>query len=287
MLTEAKQRVLLGGCPLRLVATFADSEWALAQVPFGQERDAAWRRQFTQVHAHREAMLVLQGEVTQGLNGVVYHGGPGTVFLYDVGERHDGGFPSTAPDSDQMWMYFAPGFITCQGIEVRSGRYGNDFRYSCKSPELIKRLNHAWDAAAKGGPTRLELAQAQLCALFSVLFTDVIAAAEQPPGGSSVQKEAILEIKQFLQHTAGRGVDVTTLARMAGFSRSHFLRLFRQHVGMTVYEVINEVRRQRYYELLAEGVSMKVIADELGLQSSSALAHWRRKNIDAKMRATE
>ncbi|NMA38625.1 MAG: AraC family transcriptional regulator [Lentisphaerae bacterium] len=281
MLTEAKQRVLLGEYPLRLVASFTDSERMLAQAPQSQERDAAWRRQFTQVHAHREAMLVLQGEVTQGLNGVVYHGGPGTLFLYDVGERHDGGFPPTAPDSDQMWMFFAPGFITCQGVEVRGGRYGRDFRHSCKSPELIKRLNNTWDAAAKGA-VRLDLALAQLRALFSVLFTDVVAAVERPPGGSSVQKEAILEIKQFLQHTAGRGVDVTTLARMAGFSRSHFLRLFRQHVGMTVYEVINEVRRQRYQELLAEGVSMKVIADELGLQSSSALAHWRRKHIDAK-----
>lgn len=282
MLTEAKRRVLLGGYPLRLVASFADCERDSVRMAFGQERDAAWRRQFTQVHAHREAMLVLQGEVAQGLNAAVYHGGPGTLFLYDAGESHDNGFPPTAPDSDQMWMFFAPDFITCRGVEVRAGRFGNDFRHSCKSAELINRLNSAWDAAARNDPALLALAQAQLRALFGVLFTDVIAAAERPPGGSSVQKEAILEIRQFLQRTAGRGVDVTTLARMAGFSRPHFLRLFRQHAGMTVHALINEVRRLRYRELLAEGVSMKVIADELGLQSSSALAHWRRKNVDAK-----
>lgn len=286
MLTEAKQRVLLGGVPVRLVSPSLSGDSVSAGRCSGQDPDASWRRQSTQTHAHREAMLVLQGEVTQSLNGGLYRGGPGTLFLYDAGDRHDNGFPSTAPDSDQMWMFFAPDFITCCGVEVRDGRYGNDFRHTCKSPELIMRLNSAWDdTAGLSEPLRRALGLAQMRALFTVLFTDVVAAALRGKDRFSVQEEAVLEVRQFLERTAGRGADVTTLARMAGFSRPHFMRLFRHHTGMTVHACIDQVRMRRYEQLFEQGASMKVIADELGLKSSSALAHWRRRKIGGQAKA--
>lgn len=288
MLTHQKQLLLLARSSLRIIS----ANWVdIAQQPHEPQpaesqtnADRVWRRQSTQTHSLREAMLVINGQVQQSLNGKVYLGRPGTLFLYDAGDQHDKGFPQSAPDSDQMWMFFANDFITCGGVELRGGRYVTDFRYIHKSAPMLRRLNNAWDAL-KNSPVdeiKQHLALAQLQASFKLLFAEVVADAWQKERGEKnphTAAEAIREVANFLEQTTGQTVDVATLARMAGFSRSHFLRLFQKYVGMTVKQFVNQTRQQHYEKLTLAQTPMKVIAAELGFKSSSALAHWRRKHF--------
>ncbi len=243
--------------------------------------EPASRHNFKDRHSHREAMLVLENTVTQSLNGRIYEGGPGSLFLFDSNEGHDQGYSSSTPDGAHFWLFLFPNVINCIGDETRGGSQIIDFRAIYRNQELLTLLHATWDDAAAG---RLppEIALPRLHAIFNLIFTEVVkslTSGSGEPETHSHQHEAISEVRKYLDRTCGRDTDILSLARIAGYSRPHFLRLFRQYAGCRVQEYIDSRRIQRYEQLIAQGRAKKEIADELGFSSAAALAHWRKDKM--------
>jgi len=237
-----------------------------------------WRLQHTQQHLSREIMLVLSGEVEQSIAGTLFKGSPGTVFLYDSMERHDNGFPPNAPDCDMLWLFFfPPDAIAFSMLELRNGRYICRFRHVISSAERFECLNASWDMAKAGSVPGFS----RLNATLNLYFADVALAMnasgrisdsiEDIPSHSSIK-----EVMQLIHRNCGKGVDITSLAKFAGYSRSHFLRVFKEYAGCRVQECIDRERLARLGELMKNGLPAKVMAAELGFSSSAALAHWRK-----------
>ena len=70
---------------------------------------------------------------------------------------------------------------------------------------------------------------------------------------------------------------VKALARMAGYSTYHFLRLFKKHTGHTVHAYIDQCRQKRMEQLERKGTPRAQIAHALGFTALSSFSRWRRQ----------
>ena len=87
-------------------------------------------------------------------------------------------------------------------------------------------------------------------------------------------------VMRYIEYQCGRDCSVDTLAQLSGYSRGHFMRLFRDYAGCSVLDYINCQRRVRY-QSLHHNAPLKSIAEQLGFRSVAAFIHWRKQNIDA------
>jgi len=93
------------------------------------------------------------------------------------------------------------------------------------------------------------------------------------------QAQTIDMIKEHIVNTSGKSLTIDKLARIAGYSKFHFLRLFKQHSGKSIHEFINTVRVSKVKNMLTSGYSKKEIAEELGFSCASSFSYWFRKNM--------
>ncbi len=281
MLTEEKVSIMLDRNRRRLVSSLKPPDSRLIEKDHAPE----WRRTHVDLHRYREAMICLTGCVSQSLNGLICRAEPGTLFFFESGEKHDSGYAPGTPDCAHMWMYIMPDVINCLGNELTDGELQVDFRYFYRNRETVIHLNRICDEAT-AGRLDADIAEFELKAIFDLIFADIvknIAPGDQYYGRHGTkprhQHESILAIMKYLDRTYGRDTDVVSLARLSGYSRPHFLRLFQEIAGCRVGEYINNRRTMRYYELQAQGASMKTIADELGFSSNASLCHWRKQKL--------
>ena len=250
--------------------------------------ELAWHRRHQDSHMRREALLILSGKMVQSLNGDYYQAVPNTLFLFDHHEKHDNGYyPST--QGRHLWIFLSPNVLVCNLTSCRKGSFRFTHRYFCKNLDLIRRLENAWDDSSR--QARWALSLAELNALFSIVFAECYRAFSDPAQSEENEyhmphmQEIIQMIKRYLRDNCGRNSSIDTLARLAGCSRQHFLRLFRTYTGMRVKEYIDMVRREKYDQL--KGVAtVKSIAWELGFSSSAALLHWKKDKLSPPAPAT-
>jgi len=86
-------------------------------------------------------------------------------------------------------------------------------------------------------------------------------------------------IEQYVHDWPSEGVSVAQLASLVSLSRSHFMRAFKQSMGMTVHGYVEEARLDRAKSLLIAGqVPIKQIAAQLGFADASSFTlAFRRK----------
>ncbi len=273
LLSESENAVLLAGAPHPVVAP----GWP------GFEARRVSRPHRTgagecDIHSFREIMLVLSGRAEMRLGDEVYVGDAGDLFLFDARIRHDRGYPSGAPVGRHLWFYPLPD--TCGGtlVEVAPTGWKALAGYWFREPELLKAFNAAWNACHADNN---ELNRLRFIHSFALLAVEIAAADRglRPTRGEMRDRhaEAIGGVLRHLERTFGAGDSIPALARLTGYSRAHFLRLFQRYAGCTVQEYIDRLRHSALGELAGTGLLRKEIADRLGFASSAALSHWERR----------
>ena len=67
-------------------------------------------------------------------------------------------------------------------------------------------------------------------------------------------------------------------ASLAGYSQTHFQRLFKQTTGKSFYDYLQQRRLERYRDLRSKrNIIKKELASLLGFASTAALNHWERR----------
>ena len=87
----------------------------------------------------------------------------------------------------------------------------------------------------------------------------------------------IKTIVRHIQESRGCGCRLESLARIAGYSKYHFLRLFQKHSGLSLQSCVNNSRAQAFRKMAAAGMPLRVISSDLGFAFPSALCRWRRR----------
>lgn len=265
---------LLSTVPLRIVGNSASG-------PAGPEGDLAvtpeldgWRRGNSHEHFCREAFFVISGEAVVFAGERFFRCREGTLFLVDPRELHNSCYFPGAWGL-HIWMKLQSDSLLCFFYQVvtEASKTVYSVQWSCgfEDQAVLKRINAAWDRIGQGA----EDAEIELEALFRVVFCELYRRFDPVADN---RNGMMLHIRKFVRDTCGRGVDINYLARLAGCSRQHFMRRFRDVNGCTVGEVVEDARRG-LLETVPPGTPLKETAEKLGFDSASAFCHWRKKMI--------
>lgn len=274
--------------PEQLAVLLAPECWALVGAaglaeppPVTDRAHRRWLADNAHAHGHAELCVVLAGEGCHGCSGTLYALAPGTVFYFGPFTAHDQVPPPHMRFADQLWFSMVKDTVVARLLEVRDGSFGFGGKWSvmltreqlgctdCRT--LLEGLEQEELPAA--------LRRLKLRAAAATLVAALVGAGyrrEEQPSAESFQGQVIAMICGHIQESAGRGETLGSLARLAGYSRFHFLRLFKQHTGRSVHEYIDECRLRRVREWQAAGFKQARIAEQLGFSSPSVFARWYR-----------
>lgn len=248
-----------------------------------------WLKTHTDSHPQAEAVFCFEGDVACSFESHIYECRPGSILLFDAGERHDHEYQAGS-DAVHLWLFFVQKRIIARLVTVMDGKVSWDRReLLVESPDLYNLIAKAW-SRSKDSPLEDALKRKRLLAALNLLFVELIELdmkeeerPEDANGGSDAQRRKIVRlIEEHIRHTSGSGLTIDKLARIAGYSKFHFLRVFRRQTGYTVHDYINLARVNRLAEMEAQGSRQKEIAAELGFSCPSAFAHWRTKHVKHK-----
>lgn len=240
-------------------------------------------------HAHndmREILLVLEGECEMLIGDRVCRGGPGTLMLVNAGDVHQFYYPAHSRPSRHVWFMFWPhymGFATVSDDGARQRTLPAFRDYRCFDQYLIDAVARAWDALLAGDGSEENLAELKalirLISVRQVKSYDDALAEKYRLSTKRNRDNKLWNVMRYIEYQCGRDCSVDTLAQLSGYSRGHFMRLFRDYAGCSVLDYINCQRRARY-QSLHHNAPLKSVAEDLGFHSVAAFIHWRKRNID-------
>jgi AraC-like DNA-binding protein/mannose-6-phosphate isomerase-like protein (cupin superfamily) len=265
----------------QFVGTLLPSEVA----PAADARHAAWSATHTHRHPYREVMVALTGTGVYAHTGRAYPCRPGSVFLFDTQEPHDMGYPEFSPPMDHLWITVAPDQYFARRHRAGTPRGSVPGSTTVLLPQTGAEgcLNACWSALRRASPLPLAIVRGRLTGCLALLLARIAESQLAPSFQDrvSAQRDAVDAVRRHLRQTAGSGDNLETLARLAGYSRFHFLRLFQRHTGQSLQGYIDTCRERRVAELTRQGRSKKDMAFELGFSCPSAFSRWLRNRSAA------
>lgn len=261
------------------------SSWLSPDLPAVNDgRHLAWMAENSHAHPHRELLVTLHGGGWQGYRGSVFPRHPGSVFFFDAFETHDFYTPAWDMEDDQLWISLLPQHIVFWTYAIRDGQV--DVRRGWRRVFTPAELGVGEEALLLGKPGAVQappgLLRLHLSSFIGLLLGAVVHAGyldERREGTESVQRRLVQAIQQHIEATAGVGVTLDSLAQLTGYSKFHFLRLFKQQTGLSIHAYIDQCRYQRVGAMQEEGRSQKEIAYALGFSCPAAFAHWMRRYL--------
>ncbi|MBI9050846.1 MAG: AraC family transcriptional regulator [Anaerolineaceae bacterium] len=99
------------------------------------------------------------------------------------------------------------------------------------------------------------------------------------PCKANPEPDYVRRICRYMDEHFAEPLTVDQLARQAGFSPFHFLRIFRNTIGITPHAYLTHVRIERSKQLLLQGKSLAVIAAETGFVDQSHYSKYFKRMI--------
>ncbi len=276
--------IMLSGKHLKIVSS-AKSD-VPASKPGGEYLD--WLNKNCDWHDYREAMLVLSGNSYFSLNGITYPCLPGTFFLIDSKEKHDSFYPPFYDNFQHLWFRIIGRTIFANIIYSKINGIVKNKNFNC----IFNEYNHAgqlfinaWDRLTSETTTDRAFDWIYLKnAVTGILFeacrvdNDVLSGKNAAPTELH-HKTVINAVTKHIKETGGRNLNIDKLAYLAGYSKFHFARLFKEFTGLSVLKFINSAKMDKYKELSKKGLNKKQIAYKLGFSSPSAFSRWLNDNL--------
>ncbi|MFP4250997.1 MAG: helix-turn-helix domain-containing protein [Armatimonadota bacterium] len=247
---------------------FGDSDEGAVDDP----RHDRWLREKPHAHTHPEIMLVVSGGGRHAHGERIFPCRPGSAFFFGPFDAHDAEPAPHLPDARQLWFALHGNRATARMIEVADGRWRRGWALVLPhSQDAIAQWKVAWEACEP------DLRKLRLMAVAQLLVATLLeagdeAARDEDRGG--FQRAVVAAICDHIEETAGRGDDLASLARLAGYSKYHFARLFKRETGMTVLEYIDACRLSRTREMVDAGRTYAQMAEELGFSSAQSFSRW-------------
>ncbi len=216
-------------------------------------------------HWHREAefMRILEGHCTCQIALQTFDGGPGDLFFIPPEVLHS----TTVRPGDVMRSeayVFHMNFIGGNLADVCGLKYLTPLANQQLIPPymfasshalyapvgtLFEKISRVYAAQEPGYELSLKAALLELIAM-------LLPFSERGDRLPSLQDEHIQKIKTVLSYIDGHLTERISIDELAGlcyFSQYHFMRFFKEHVGMPCFEYIKKLRLERAAALLEDG----------------------------------
>ena len=238
---------------------------------------AHYRRQNFGPHFH-EGFVV--GIIEAGALGYRYQGrdhvaSAGEINLALPGEVHNG-FAAAATGWQYRMFYFSPWYmerLTSSPdsepalIRIRGGKI--------KDPDLAGRL---WALHCSLENPDLSLLEQE--AALTLVMTELVsrhAETRPAPGRAGKDPRAVRRTKEYIRAHLDRNISLAELSLLAGLSRFHLLRVFKEAVGLTPHAFLLQVRLNQARSLLSRGEPIAQAALDSGFFDQSHLNRVFRK----------
>lgn len=268
--------VLLNPSRWTVVSSLLPPEVSLAVNPHHE----AWARQHSHKHPWREILVALKGNTYYGFCDKLYRCHPGSIFFIESFDNHSNGYPDFSPDVDHLLVIIIQErvFVYMRSIRNRKkfSSYDNLNRVFTEE-EIGVSLNRSWRTVKNTKETPPQLVRMKLISALSSLIAEVVESGlskSKVKDKVSNQKKVIQTTKNHILETGGDTCTLDNLAHIAGYSKYHFLRIFKKQTGETVHQYVNDCRLRKIREMLKTGCSYKHIALDLGFSSQSAFSQW-------------
>ena len=203
-----------------------------------------------------------RGESFELVAGSLLVGHPGEEFVCS----HDHG----APD-ECLSFHFAHELVETLGGAAAVWKKGP----VPPLPELMV-WGELAQAAAEG---RSDVGLDEVGLLLSARFVEMASGRERkPPQGHARDRRRAVEAALFLDEQSHQPIDLETVARQAGLSAFHFLRLFAGALGVTPHQYLVRSRLRRAARLLADpSRSITDVAFDVGFGDLSNFVNTFRR----------
>jgi len=209
------------------------------------------RQNFCQlVVIHRGSMIVT-------VDGREHPVGPGEAILLEPGHEEYFRFSDTRATT-HSWCQLSPGAAP-SFFSFPPAMFG---KVAPCGPWLLDFMQRGWkipsDARTPEGH------QAILCAVLCAMG-QFCGAFSKPEAGKQPQPSALKKARQIMEQHLAESLPLNELARRAGASKGHLIKLAREHWGTTPIERFWQVRLEMAARLLREtGLSVSEIAYRTG-----------------------
>lgn len=248
--------------------------------PVHNKAHLAWMGAHIDRHPAREILFALKGEGVYGFRNKVYPCHPGSIFLFDAYEPHDNYYPRGCPKMLHLWLHILEHDVVARFLQIEDGKIEIlQGRLVFSGDDAMRLLGRTWtdltNQPALPAPfKRTKLIAALASALLRVAEKGFETVAEEPE--EAFQAQVIRSIQGHIARTAGRDVPLAEAARLAGYSKFHFLRMFKKETGQTFHEFVNLCRLKQLRLMLDNHETKAEIARTLGFSHSSALLRWMK-----------
>lgn len=278
---------------LKLVSSFY-CDPAIKSRPATEEERHLHREE---IHDHREAMIVLEGEYDLLFNRRIYTLTPETALLIEANETHEGWYPDDVPEGRHLWIHLLPEHVIYSLWYNDGEGYRHLNRVSAYhhyDPHGQKLIHDAWDKARESGGALEFLAEVSLRLQLRAVQIVQLQKEMECYDGYNTEKRNWLHIKQAMDYIdvqCGRDCSIARLAQLAGCSRTSFIRNFRRFAGCSVLEYVNRQRIRSYKSLSKPSYTsrqptpLKLCAQKLGFSSPQAFARWRKQHFKDNLEA--
>lgn len=264
--------------------TVISSAFRPALRPVRNARHRRWAARHPHRHPSREILFVLEGGGFQSFGGAVYPARAGTVFVFDSMEPHDLGYPPHHPRAKHLWLTFVQDRCVAALLRFEGGRgrHAEQWRRLFSLQELgLASVEPLFPRPHD--PARFpDLLRLQITAGVALLVSQLLARGYAAPAADVARDfrvDVIAAIQRHIREANGKDCRIGSLARIAGYSKYHFHRIFRAHAGMTLGRYVDRCRKAAYVRMASSGLQQKAIAEALGFAHPSALTRWRKRQM--------
>jgi AraC-like DNA-binding protein len=227
-------------------------------------------------HDNYEILVGLEGVYPYYYNDNCYNCKPGSIFLISPMLEHESYYTESRSHLTHMWMNVNNESLLATVSSICDGKmkcfYRSKVVYQDYKPEL--EIYEIWNSllnAKKITPQNMFKLKLAISHLFLVIIENKQLSINE------YQNEIMQRARNYIKAHFRERINLNHLASKMGYSKFHFVRLFKQYHTVTVQEYIDQQRLKEVKTLSANKVTKKEIAYKLNFSSPSAFANWYAK----------
>ena len=228
-----------------------------------------WLENHEHFHGYREILAVISGRALLCLDGRPVRLSRGEFLVIDPWVRHTSGH--LPDDSAVFWWCMAEG----GRFRILLWRHNRIDSYQImESEDFVRLLDQTFSETGNAAAGELQHFIGGLICRFFRLMDDSL-----PPAVDSLHQEtAVQKVLAWLENLPVLKCSLCEAASLAGYSQTHFQRLFKQTTGKSFNDYLQQRRLERYQDLSnKKNIIKKELANLLGFASTAALNHWERR----------
>ena len=204
-----------------------------------------------------------------------------TAWLIPAGTPH----ALVCPDQAEMVTLFVePSFASEIAVRAKPEVTVETLAYLVGRDALIGQLSTAFRRLCRGDSDPNALYVESIGTVFGThLLRGLTDGGASSGPHIGLPTESLQRVTGFIEAHIGAHLDLALLGRVAGFSPSHFGRLFKTSVGLTPHDYVMRRRVANAEELLRQSGKKEVeIAFLCGFSDDTLMARWFRRVLDCR-----